>query len=206
MPLLNPTDTQRIEQTIERIERSTAAEIVVAVVARSAEYSRGRALGAALWAVATAGAVFEFAPGGHEIWTLLLQLPVGWVAWLVLGIPAVHRRLISKTESARKVRQAALRLFTERRVYETRDRTGVLLLISELEHQVVILGDRGIHERLGTEGWQRHVDQVIRRIREGRAADGIVEVIEALGPELGSALPIKPDDEDELPNRVVVEG
>lgn len=205
MSLLSQTDKQRIEQAIESVEEKSAAEIVVAVVARSADYSRGRAVGAGLWAVAMAGVWFELMPGEHAIWVVLLQVPLAWLAWTVLGVPTLHRRLIPRADAMRKVEQAALRLFTERRVYETRDRTGVLILVSELEHQVVILGDRGIHERLGTTGWRRHVEHLVGRIREGRAADGVVEVIEALEPELGSAIPVRPDDENELPNRVIVE-
>jgi uncharacterized membrane protein len=79
-------------------------------------------------------------------------------------------------------------------------------VLSELERRVVLLGDRGIHARVGTEGWNKHVEHVIMRIREGRAADGVIEVLRELEGVLARQVPVQPDDENELPNAVVRHG
>jgi putative membrane protein len=100
------------------------------------------------------------------------------------------------------VRNRAKQAFLDHGVTETRDRSGVLIFLSELEHQVQILADRGIHERLGVETWQRHVRTITRAIREDRAGIGIVEVVQEIGEELAAAFPARDDDENELPDGV----
>lgn len=206
MALVSDADCRRIEQAIAQVERRSATEFVVAIVPKSAKYSRYRAIAAAAWSVATAMAYFPLVPWGAEVWALALQLPVGMLAWFVLGVPALHRRLIPRHEAEHAARAVAFRIFAERQVYDTRDRTGMLLFISELERQVVLLGDRGIHERVGTGGWQEQVDYLVKRLREGKAADGVVDVIEQLESVLAAKVPVNDDDVNELPNQVVREG
>jgi putative membrane protein len=155
--------------------------------------------------VAAAGFYFRFVPWGGEAWGLLLELPVAALAWAVLGLGPIHRLLVPAKDAERSVHEAAFRMFAQRGVHRTKDRTGVLLLVSELERRVVILGDSGIHERVGDSGWPRHVQDLVRRIHEGRTTDGIIEVLEALEATLGANLPVSPDDVDELSNRVIRE-
>jgi putative membrane protein len=106
-------------------------------------------------------------------------------------------------EAEQAVRGAAFRMFAEHGVHNTRGRTGILLLISELERRAVILGDSGIHAKVGEDGWPRHVELLVSRIREGRTADGIIEVLGALETALAEGLPVAPDDTNELSNRVI---
>jgi len=104
------------------------------------------------------------------------------------------------------VEERAFALFTERGMHRTRDRTGMLILISELEHRVVILGDVGIHEHVGDAGWQAHVDHIVQSIKRGQTAQGVVEVIERLEAAHAEHLPPRPDDTNELPNLIVGDG
>ena len=92
-----------------------------------------------------------------------------------------------------------------RQTYATRHRTGLLLFISELERQVVVRADSGIDQCVGQDGWQAQVDRLTSRIREGRAVDGVLEVIGALRGPLAAALPVQPNDTNELPNEIVTE-
>jgi putative membrane protein len=79
----------------------------------------------------------------------------------------------------------------------------MLILVSELERRVVILGDRGIHERVGDAGWQEHVDHVIDAIHRGELARGLLDVIERLGATHAAANPVRGDDTNELPDELV---
>jgi putative membrane protein len=205
MTLVDDGSAKRIEATIARIEQRTAAEFVVAVIPRSADYDRWRAIIAFIWAVAAAGIYFRFVPWGGEAWGLLLELPVAALAWAALGLGAIRRLLVPAREAEQAVRAAAFRIFAERGLHRTKDRTGVLLLVSELERRVVILGDSGIHGRVGDQGWAGHVEHLVSRIKESRTTDGIIEVLEALEGVLASELPVSPHDVDELSNRVIRE-
>lgn len=203
MPLINDKDCRRIEEAIGRIEKRSAAEFVVAVIPRSAKYTKWRALITGTWAIAAAIAYFQFVPWGGEVWGLLLELPVGAGVWALLGIPALRRQLMPAAEAEQAVRGAAFRMFAEHGVHHTRGRTGIMLLISELERRAVLLGDSGIHAKVGEEGWPRHVELLVSRIREGRTADGIIEVLGALETALAQELPVAADDTNELSNRVI---
>ena len=87
-------------------------------------------------------------------------------------------------------------------VYATRDRTGVLIFLSALEHRVVILGDRGIHQRVQDPGWSELVALLVAAIKQGKSADGVCEVITRLGELLARDAPIREDDTNELANEV----
>jgi len=124
--------------------------------------------------------------------------------WL-LGFPALLRRITPRAAQRQAVSDRVKQLFIERGVIETRDRSGVLILLSALERRVEILGDRGIHEHLGNNVWQTMVNQLTTAIDVGKAAEGLANIIERLGRELSSKFPARPDDTDELPNRIVTD-
>jgi len=87
-------------------------------------------------------------------------------------------------------------------VVETRERTGILLYVSLLEHRVEVLADRGIHERVEPGTWDGVVARVLDGIRTGRAEAGLVDAITHCGELLAQHFPVQPDDSDELPNRL----
>jgi putative membrane protein len=144
----------------------------------------------------------------HLVW---LELPVAWLLWLELGVAAalypllswswLLRRLVPAARAARAAEQRAELEMVEHGVLSTRDRTSVLILLCELEHRVVILGDQGIHAHLQA-GWQSHVATIVACIRRGQAADGVCEVVTALGAVLAEHLPPHADSPNELDNAV----
>jgi putative membrane protein len=203
MALLTQSDAERIERAIAEVEGKSAAELVVAVVPKSAAYSGVRALVAACWGLAAAAAFIELVPHRPAIFALVAELVVGVAAWFASGAPPLLRWLVPRALAERAVESRAFELFARRGIHQTRDATGLLIVLSELERRVVLLGDRGIHARVGTEGWNKHVEHIIGRIRERRAADGVIEVLHELQGSLIEHVPIRPDDENELPNAVV---
>jgi putative membrane protein len=203
MALIGKEDGHRIEEAISRLEQRSAAEFVFAVVPSSSKYLELRGIVAALWALAAAIAYIEFFPHAPALGAIALELPVALVAWFVTGLPPVFRRFIPRDMAVRAVEARAFQLFAERGVHHTRDRTGMLLLLSELEHRVVLLADRGVDERVGQDGWHKHVQHVIDRIHEGRAAEGVLEVLAELETLLASEVPIGAGDVNELPNTVL---
>ena len=83
---------------------------------------------------------------------------------------------------------------------ETRERTGILIFVSLLEHRVVVLADRGIHARVAEGTWDGVVARIVTGIRAGRAEEGLADGIRACGEILAGRLPGRPDDRNELPN------
>lgn len=80
----------------------------------------------------------------------------------------------------------------------TAARNGVLVFLAVDDRKFAIVGDRGIHGRVGAAFWGGLRDRLAERLREGRAADGLVEVVESIGAELGRSFPRAGEDRNEL--------
>lgn len=201
--LLSEADARRVEAAVGQVEAQSGAEIVVAVLPRSHEYWRGRVGASLAWGLAGALAFLHFEPWHHPAWALGVELVVGGLVYALLGRPALHRRLLGAGEVTSAVRARAFQLFAERGLHGTRARTALLVFVSELEHQVVLLGDQTIHDELGQAGWQEQVDLLVRHIRAGKLSEGLVAVLEQLTPHLARVAPRAEDDRNELPDAVV---
>ena len=203
MSLLSEADGQRIEDAVGALEKKSATELVVAVVPRSADYWQARLVVAVAWSLAVAHALLQFRPDIPAFAAILLQVPVGIATFVLFGRGALARLLIPRGSAAEAAERRAFELFAANGLTRTRDRTGMLILISELEHRVVILGDRGIHERVGDAGWQDHVNHLIAAIQRREAASGLLDVIERLGVAHAERNPARADDANELPDEIV---
>jgi uncharacterized membrane protein len=101
------------------------------------------------------------------------------------------------------VEKAADKAFARMGVARTKDRNGVLFFVVPSRRKFVVLGDSGIHERVGQEFWHRVVAAVSAKFREGDFTGGIVKGIEEVGEQLASHFPYDAaTDEDELPDDV----
>jgi putative membrane protein len=205
MTQLSKADREQIEAAVQRAEAETSTELVVAVIAKSSDYRFHRLLGAFAWTLATQLLVARWLEA-HVFWLVLGALPVAWVAYALFGLPVFGRLMVPKAYADRKVEERAFQLFAERGLHQTRDRTGMLILISELEHRVLILGDVAIHEHVGDEGWEAHVAHIVQAIKRGELVRGVVEVVERLGAVHAQHLPRRPDDSNELPDVIVGDG
>lgn len=93
-------------------------------------------------------------------------------------------------------------LFATLGLSSTRDRNGVLLYVAVLDHKFAIIGDKGIHEKVGQDFWN-HTAQIMKiHFANGRIAEGISAGVKSVGDELSTYFPIKPDDTNELDNAV----
>ena len=204
MTVLTQHDQEKISATIAEIEAKTAGELVVAVVSQSDDYTEQRYTLALALTLAMALTTTFALPGWAPLYLIILQVPMFIALLQITKIPAITR-LLSRKLSTPRVRERAMRMFIERGIHKTRDQSGLLLMLSELEHQVVILGDSGIHEKVGDPGWEGYVERVVQGLRSGKAADSVVSVLTDLGNLLAEHFPPRDDDSNELPNQVVVE-
>jgi putative membrane protein len=203
--LLSASGARDVEAAVTRVEQSTSAELVVAVLPRSADHWRGRVLVSCAWALAAGLVVLHFSRGNAAILAALAEVCVGALGFFVLGLPPLHRFLVSPAAAERAAHARAFQLFAQRGLYGTKRRTALLIFVSELERRVVLLGDATIHAQLGEAGWQTEVQRLITSIRAGRLRDGLLEVIAQLEPRLAAVAPHQADDTNELPDSVLRE-
>lgn len=203
--LLSESDTRAIAEHVAVAERRTAGEIVVVITERSGEYGTERAAFGLVVTLLTAIALYLLLPHVSGLWILTAQAPLWLLLWWVTGQAGVLHRIVPRAEQEAQVQARAKQLFIDEGVTETRDRSGVLLFLSEAERRIELLADRGIHERVGKEAWQVTVDKVVGAIHHGEAKAGITAAVDAIAENLARHFPPRDDDENELadaPRRV----
>lgn len=105
------------------------------------------------------------------------------------------------------VERAADRAFARLGMLRTAERNGVLFFVVPSRKRFVVMGDSGIHAKVGPEFWTRVAAAVSERFHERDFTGGLVRGIEAVGAELSAHFPFDPGtDRDELPNTVDFDG
>jgi len=89
-------------------------------------------------------------------------------------------------------------------MHQTRDKTGILLLFILEERQFYILADEGIDKIVNTSVWKEVADNMQKDFAHGYFSEGIINGIKKVGDILSEHFPIKPDDTNELTNKVVL--
>ena len=102
------------------------------------------------------------------------------------------------------IRNYAERTFERLGMTKTALRNGVLLFIASEENRFVILGDKGIDEKVPPGFWDDIAARLTIRFKNGQFTDGVVEAILAAGEHLKSFFPRSENDVDELPDDIDV--
>ena len=200
----NKEEQQRIEAAVRASEMKTSGEIVPMVVDSSYDYPRAELIGGGTLALAV-GLMISWLFGGESIWWFLPVFIVGFFVFqqLIHHLPALKRKLIHPDELTEEVKEKALVSFIEQGLHETRDRTGILILISLFEHRVQVLADSGINEKVPEHTWEELVDIIITGLKSGDSCTATCQAIERCGELLQEHFPRKHDDTDELPNLIM---
>jgi putative membrane protein len=205
--LFSDDDLAAIREATTAAELQTGGEIVPYIVERVVERDEARWRGATLGALAAAliaGSVNVLGLfwGGSGVWWITLPAVAGaGLGFLVASVDAVGRRLIPDDHLERAVRMRAEAAFVEEEVFDTRDRTGILVFLSLFERRAVILADAGINRSVPEDTWQVVVDELVAGIRAGRAAAAMRQAVTHCGRILVEhEVVLRPDDTDELPD------
>ena len=197
--LLDAHGIAAIESAVRSAERASSGEIVPVIVARSDAYAELRFGAAALVAFAAGALALLLAPESRH-WLVPTQLCVFIAAAWLLGRATLLRGLIPADVAAHRVGRAASLAFHEAGMVETRDRTGILIYVSLLEHRVVVQADRGIHARVEAGTWDTVVARIVAGLASHRAEEGLTDGIRLCGEILSDRFPLRPGDVNELPD------
>ena len=215
--MIDGLDQDRIRDAVGRAEERTAGEIVPVVVPRSDDYEVAvwRGVGAATLLVLTGvlltlqfydgwGLGWLFAPWGVAL-SVLVAGTVGGV--LSRYVYPLQRLLVGSDRLDETVHRRAMQAFVEEEVFDTRDRTGILLFVSLREHRIEVVGDVGINQQVEPDDWVDVVARIQRGIQNSNLTEGLVEAVEMCGRLLErKGVEIRPDDANELTDRVRTPG
>ncbi|HEY6553654.1 MAG TPA: hypothetical protein VI669_09870 [Vicinamibacteria bacterium] len=200
-------DRRRIAEAVREAEAGTSGEVMVVIADASDDYAEApwRAAFGLLGLVMLADlgyrhfATFWWSWNADVVW--LGVGAAGVVGYLVASWAPLRRALIGRERMALRVRRAAEAAFTTERVFETRDRTGILIYLSLLEHQVLVLPDAGIAAKAPETAWASVVATIVSGMKAGRPTDAVVTAVQSCGDMLRAAgFTARPDDANEIPD------
>lgn len=208
-PLLTAAEADAINAEVARIEARTGVEIVAVVTAKASHYPqipwKAFALGTTL---AAAGLVVAEAlwPGWPSARAVLVDVIAllgsgAGLALLAIFVPGVARVFLRGPRRDFEVHRCAREMFVRHEVFATRDRRGVLLLVSLFERKVEIVADRGFDGRVDPVDWTAAIARMAPLLPAqgpGAAVRAGLAAIEALLLERGYAS-LRPDV-NELPD------
>ena len=205
---------EQIKLAVQTAERRTKAEIIPMVVTRSGLYrevSHWVGLGLALLVLAILLTVESnwFPWGWHAsnaAWLLLSTLVAyGGGVWLGTLWPVI--RLCTSAERMRhKVKFRAERAFSQHALSQTRERTGVLIMLSILERQIYVLPDQSLDGLVPPDQWALVVQAAVERLQNDDIVNGLCQGIHRCGLILADTCSGGPGgNPNELPDELIQE-
>lgn len=98
--------------------------------------------------------------------------------------------------------KSAERVFKKLKMQQTAERNGVLIYIATLSKKIAVVGDEGIHQKLGDVFWKDLVSNLIQEFKVNNKADALAKSIVICGEKLGQYFPRKDGDSNELSNEI----
>ena len=106
-------------------------------------------------------------------------------------------RFVDATDRAKE-------LFIKLAMDQTKDRNATLIYVAVKDKQAAILGDAGIHEKVGEKYWKDEITKMLLHFKNEKLAEGINQVIIDLGEALHYYFPYdRGSDKNELPDEIV---
>ncbi len=104
----------------------------------------------------------------------------------------------------KSIKEIAEEEFFRLGIDKTRDKTGILIFLMLTDRQFHIVADKGIHEKVSDSTWDEIKNQIQKLFVDGKFAEGLIWGVEEVGKILAKHFPIKPDDTNEISNRVML--
>lgn len=210
---------EKIQQSVKKAESKTSGEIAVCVTAESSDYSVWEFIAAFICSALCFGVAVPFASKIDRWLQSVLWVNQSWylpvfygllifasflIFYWLFNFPAFDRMIIPVNYRNKKVSKKAFSAFAETGVYCTERHNGILIFVSYLEHQVRIVADKGISEKISDDMWQLIADSLVEELKKGNGVAGFCDAIEKCGDLLSEHYPIQKDDVNELPDGLLI--
>lgn len=98
----------------------------------------------------------------------------------------------------------AAEIFISLQMHKTEQRNAVLVYVALKDHQLAVFGDEGIHQKVGSEYWNKLVAEMLKAFNREDYAKGIAECVIQIGEALTTHFPFdRGTDKNELPDQIV---
>jgi putative membrane protein len=185
-------DLERIKRAIRAAEDKISGEIVPVIVERSGSYAianyKGSLIGSSftfLLIVLLDRYILDDAANTlfYDPAFIFLVVILGGVVGAVLPSfsDTIKRFLVARRYQDLVTRQCAENAFLEEEVFNTRQRTGIMIFVSFFEHEVIIMADTGITKMVDQNQWDNIVQGIIGNIRNGKIIEALENGIKQCG-------------------------
>jgi putative membrane protein len=191
---------EALTRCVGEIEKTTDAELVLVVRARSGSYRHADYLFGFL--LAFAGLLFLlFSPFDfHQYWVAIDVALLFLLGTLLSSRSKKIRRLLTREKFRRDaVRQGAAAMFYEAGIANTKAEMGVLVYVSMLERRLELIADRGILQRVPSMEW----NEILFKLHEAGMnpkPETLLTALCDLGVLLTKNIPATGDNPNELPD------
>jgi len=110
----------------------------------------------------------------------------------------VHVEKKCKTDPMKRATQ----LFAKLKMHKTAQRNGTLIYLATEDRKFVVLGDKGIDEKVPDNFWNEVVDKMGDYFKRGEFCEGLCWGIEKIGEKLKTYFPHQADDVNELSDEI----
>ena len=124
---------------------------------------------------------------------------VGEIRFAVEG--ALDGLPLFKGQSAR---ERAIEVFSQLRVWDTEDNSGLLIYLLLADRAVEIVADRGIDAKVSPQEWTAICQQMEAAFRESNYEGGVIRGVQAVTQHLVQHFPAGGHNGNELPDKPVV--
>ncbi|MBC8181753.1 TPM domain-containing protein [candidate division KSB1 bacterium] len=207
--ILSDHERSRFDGLIVQAEKRTDTQIVLAVIKRSDSYTelpwKAFALGASVAGLLIFILGFPFYDWSSRVLApiaVTVTLAGGAVfALLTVFFPGFAKRFLSAHRAEMEVQQYAESLFLARELFATSRRTGVLMLISLFERQVILLPDTGLNDRLNADTMQNIIVKMTSFLKRNETNQALEAGLERLSGILETGA--QESGENELSNEII---
>lgn len=192
----------QIEAKIVELEKLTSVEFVPAYKERSSDYRSWKLLsGLFVFSLVLSISVYRDWPASGEL-KIFMSFLAGVLVAALLCWDLALRILLPRAVKLREVEDAAQRIFLTEEIFETKDRTGVLIFISEFEKAVYILADKGLLKKVPAQEWQALGVTLANDFSKQSAGDTFFQSLDVLSKRLSPEFPPSLENLNELKNQI----
>jgi putative membrane protein len=206
-------DLQRIKATVKEAESKISGEIVPVIVERSGAYAIASYRAGALFAMLTFAAIIiidQYVPSLaiYDPLTIFVAVLIGGLFGGLLAhyLDPFKKRMLTQLHLDKATRLKAESSFLEQEVFNTRQRTGIMIFISFFEHEVIVMADKGISKVVEQKEWDTMVQAFVSKIKMGDTVGGLEACIKKCAQILlEKDFAISADDINELKDDLRIE-
>ena len=112
-------------------------------------------------------------------------------------------RVFVEGKCPHSVEKRTIEVFKKLKMFETKDRNGVLIYIALEDRKFSVFGDEGIHQHLGFHFWRTEAGYLRDFFENNMMVDGLCHVIKHLEDTMQPLFPHSDNDVNELPDEIV---